>query len=205
MNIIVSENDKKVMSILIAGLVLVLFIFGIFKPMMKQNKLLEEQAEVVKEQVAQFDAEAALVDDMLMQESTIADELEMTLARFYPAIQSQDAENMATTLLMNHRLKIQSLTVTMPEEESRLDWYQYSANGALSAEKKEEDKEKKEKALHIYAIRVNCVAEGEAKNIWALLDDISKNYPAISILDAEWELEQSNRLILTLEIFTSNS
>ena len=105
---------------------------------------------------------------------------------------------MVTTLLLNHRMQIKNLTVTMPDTKSDLKWYQYSEKA--STEIAGEETEKIEGQTGIYAVRVLGGAEGSRADMLALLTDISENYPAISIAAVEW-VENTGSLTLTLEIY----
>ncbi len=229
MNLAISEKDKKLLSLLISLLLIAVFIFLVFRPFVLENQRLEEEAVKIRQEATDLDAKSMLTQEMLAQEKTMSEEMELILARYYPLMQSQQVESMATTLMLNHSLDIQSLAIIMPEKESTLKWYQYST-GAVTAQAETEQKEQEaEEVLALYVAKATCVADGSSENIWALIDDISANYPAISIANTEWstveqtvapttgeqnpETEEAyvapntittNRVTLTLEIYMSN-
>lgn len=92
---------------------------------------------------------------------------------------------MVTTLMLNHNMSIQSLSVTMPETSTVVKWYQYSEAGR-EAEITPKSSDDAEVLLPLYTARVTCVIEGSDQDLWQLVDDISEHYPAISISSAEW-------------------
>ncbi|MGN0377674.1 MAG: hypothetical protein ACI4ED_08565 [Suilimivivens sp.] len=190
MNMAVTESDKKLLSLLAAFVLVILFIFFVFIPLSGKNSKLEKEIEEAKQQEMSMDMSAALAGDMAATEQTVREQMAQVLQRFYPTLQSQQAENMVTILMLNHRLQIQNLSITMPEKASNLKWYQYSvnANPMVPDEALNENSETTEtgSGFGVYTARVTCTAEGDGDDLMALVDDISINYPAISILSAEW-------------------
>lgn len=188
MNMTISESDRKLLGFLAAFLVAALFFFLVFKPLSAKSKQLDAELQTVKAEEMDMEGKAALAGDMAQKEETISARMKQVLARFYPLLQSQEAERMATTLMLNRNLTVQSLTVTMPEKSAELNWYQYSQDAASYGQPPEE--EGVQAALPLYAARVTCVAEGSKEDLWGLIDDISKGYPAISISNIEWSSTQ---------------
>lgn len=184
----ISESDRKLLGFLAAFLVAALFFFLVFKPLSAKSKQLDAELQTVKAEEMDMEGKAALAGDMTQKEEVISDQMKQVLARFYPLLQSQEAERMATTLMLNHNLTVQSLTVTMPEKSAELNWYQYSQDAASYGQPPEG--EEMQAALPLYAARVTCVAEGSKEDLWGLIDDISKGYPAISISNVEWSSTQ---------------
>ena len=125
MNMIITESDKRLLSYLAAFLVLVLFVFGVFKPLSQKNAQLEREILTTKDQELAMDMAASLADDMVKKEENTKSKMTLVLQRFYPVLQSQEAENMMTVLMLNHNLKIQNMSVSMPDAKSDLKWYQY--------------------------------------------------------------------------------
>ncbi len=189
MNMTITESDKKLLSFLTAFLLAVLFIFLVFRPLSDKNKELEREIITTKDQEMAMDMSASLADDMVTKEKNTLDRMQMVLQRFYPMLQSQEAENMVTVLMLNHALKIQNLSVVMAEKPSRLNWYQY-AEGAAETVAQSSTEESTEGAWEygVYTARITCTAEGDREDMMALVDDISMNYPAISILGTEWSV-----------------
>lgn len=198
MNMTVTESDKKLLSFLAAVLILLLVVFLLLRPLAEKNGDLKRQITAAKDQEVVMDLGASLAEDAGKTEEEIGEQLEETLKRYYQNLQSQDAEKMVTTLLLNHRMQIKNLTVTMPDTESDLKWYQYAENAA--AEIAGEETEKSGGQTGIYAVRVLGSAEGSRADMLSLLTDISENYPAISIAAVEWA-ENTGNLTLTLEIY----
>lgn len=196
MNMTITESDKRLLSFLAAVLLLLLLVFLVLRPLADKNSDLKRQITAAKDQEVVMDLGAALAEDAGTVEEETGEQLEETLKRYYQNLQSQDAEKMVTTLLLNHRMQIKNLTVTMPDTKSDLKWYQYSEKAAteIAGEEKIEDQ------TGIYAVRVLGGAEGSRADMLALLTDISENYPAISIAAVEW-VENTGSLILTLEIY----
>ncbi len=196
MNMTITESDKRLLSFLTAVLLLLLLAFLVLRPLADKNSDLKRQITAAKDQEVVMDLGAALAEDAGTVEEETGEQLEETLKRYYQNLQSQDAEKMVTTLLLNHRMQIKNLTVTMPDTKSDLKWYQYSEKAAteIAGEEKIEDQ------TGIYAVRVLGGAEGSRADMLALLTDISENYPAISIAAVEW-VENTGSLILTLEIY----
>ena len=188
MNMTISESDRKLLGFLAAFLVAALFFFLVFKPLSAKREQIDVELRNAKTQEADMDNKAAMAEDMAKQEEDVSAQMKQVLARFYPVLQSQEAERMATTLMLNHNLSIQSLTVTMPEKSAELDWYQYSPNAVAYGQPA--SGEKAQAALSLYAARVICVADGSKEDLWALIDDISAGYPAISITSIEWSSTQ---------------
>ena len=196
MNMTITESDKRLLSFLTAVLLLLLLVFLVLRPLADKNSDLKRQITAAKDQEVVMDLGAALAGDAEKVEEETGEQLEETLKRYYQNLQSQDAEKMVTTLLLNHRMQIKNLTVTMPDTKSDLKWYQYSEKAATEIA----GEEKIEGQTGIYAVRVLGGAEGSRADMLALLTDISENYPAISIAAVEW-LENTGRLTLTLEIY----
>ena len=188
MNMTITESDKRFLSFLVAVLLL--------RPLADKNSDLKRQITAAKDQEVVMDLGAALAEDAGTVEEETGEQLEETLKRYYQNLQSQDAEKMVTTLLLNHRMQIKNLTVTMPDTKSDLKWYQYSEKAATEIA----GEEKIEGQTGIYAVRVLGGAEGSRADMLALLTDISENYPAISIAAVEW-VENTGSLTLTLEIY----
>ena len=184
MNMTISESDRKLLGFLIAFLIAVAFIFLVFKPLSVKTGQLDAQLKVAKTQEADMDNKASLAEDMVQKEEAVSQQMKQVLARFYPMLQSQEAERMVTILMLNHNLSVQSLTVTMPEAHADLDWYQYSENavplGQMTGPAEEQE------TLSLYMAKIVCVAEGKKEDLWGLVDDISTGYPAISISNMEW-------------------
>ncbi len=196
MNMTITESDKRLLSFLTAVLLLLLLAFLVLRPLADKNSDLKRQITAAKDQEVVMDLGAALAEDAEKVEEETGEQLEETLKRYYQNLQSQDAEKMVTTLLLNHRMQIKNLTVTMPDTKSDLKWYQYSEKAATEIA----GEEKIEGQTGIYAVRVLGGAEGSRADMLALLTDISENYPAISIAAVEW-VENTGSLTLTLEIY----
>ena len=196
MNMTITESDKRLLSFLVAVLLLLLLAFLVLRPLADKNSDLKRQITAAKDQEVVMDLGAALAEDAGTVEEEPGEQLEETLKRYYQNLQSQDAEKMVTTLLLNHRMQIKNLTVTMPDTKSDLTWYQYSEKAATEIA----GEEKIEGQTGIYAVRVLGGAEGSRADMLALLTDISENYPAISIAAVEW-VENTGSLTLTLEIY----
>lgn len=196
MNMTITESDKRLLSFLAAVLLLLLLAFLVLRPLADKNSDLKRQITAAKDQEVVMDLGAALAEDAGKAEEETGEQLEETLKRYYQNLQSQDAEKMVTTLLLNHRMQIKNLTVTMPDTKSDLKWYQYSEKAATEIA----GEEKIEGQTGIYAVRVLVGAEGSRADMLALLTDISENYPAISIAAVEW-VENTGGLTLTLEIY----
>lgn len=196
MNMTITESDKRLLSFLAAVLLLLLLAFLVLRPLADKNSDLKRQITAAKDQEVVMDLGAALAGDAEKVEEETGEQLEETLKRYYQNLQSQDAEKMVTTLLLNHRMQIKNLTVTMPDTKSDLKWYQYSEKAATEIA----GEEKIEGQTGIYAVRVLGGTEGSRADMLALLTDISENYPAISIAAVEW-VENTGSLTLTLEIY----
>lgn len=193
MNLMITESDKKLLSFLAAFILAVIFIFFIIKPLSDKNSQLESEIADAKEQEVLVDMSASMAGDMSTAEQEIREKTEQVLQRFYPMLKSHEAENMVTVLMLNHGLNVNNLSIVMPEKESTLKWYQYSenVNEPAGQESSEETlNELPESGFGVYTVRITCTAEGTRENLMALVDDISINYPAISILSAEWSTAQ---------------
>ncbi len=188
MNVIVTDRDKKLLGFLAAFLIALAFFVLVFRPLGQKNSQLAEETKIAREQKTEFDSKASDALTMADKEEETRQQLDSVLARFYPMQQSQSAEKKVTTLMLNHGLEIQSLTVTMPENANVLKWYQYSENAKAAEEIPASEEEGDEAVLSLYGARVVCVAEGDEQDMWELIDDISDNFPAISIVSVEWDL-----------------
>ncbi len=189
MNMTITESDKKLLSFLAAFLLAVLFIFLVFRPLADKNKELKREITTTKDQEMAMDMSASLADDMAEKEQNTQEKMQKVLQRFYPMLQSQEAENMVTVLMLNHDLQVQNLSVVMSEKPSRLKWYQYSENGAVvMPEEGMSEAVGNEQEFGVYTTRITCTAEGDKEDLMALVDDVSMNYPAISILATEWSV-----------------
>lgn len=191
MNLTVTESDKKLLSFLAAFILAVIFIFFIIKPLADKNSQLESEIADAEEQEILTDMSASMAGDMSAAEQEIREKTKQVLQRFYPMLKNYEAENMITVLLLNHDLKVNSLSIIMPEKESTLKWYQYSENANEPAGQESEEGQSNtltetESRFGVYTARITCTAEGTHENLMAFADDISVNYPAISILSAEW-------------------
>lgn len=194
MNMTITESDKTLLSYLAAFIIAIAFIFLVFMPLSNKNGKLEREISEAKQQERSMDKSVAQAEDMSAAEQVLREEFSQAVQRFYPMLQSQEAENMITTLMLNHGLQIQDLSITMPEKSSNLQWYQYSAN--VQPQVPDEESDENEAAglddFGVYTIRIVCSADGEKDDMLALVDDISGNYPAISILYAEWFAAEEN-------------
>ena len=191
MNMTITESDRRLLSILAALVLAIAFAFLVFRPIMQRNEQLQKEISQVKEQENAMNIAASLSEDMIRQEQDAKDALDEILVCFYPMLQSQEAENMLTVLMLNHSLQIQNMSITVEETPSTLQWYQYS-NNASKQTSAEAQSQLSDVAtadnFGIYTIRLTCSAEGSRENLMALVDDISVNYPAISILSTEWSV-----------------
>lgn len=186
MNMIITERDKKLLGYLAAFLIAFMFFLLVFKPLAAKNKEIKSELKAATEKEIEFDNKASSAQDMATREEQTKEQLGNVLARYYPMQQSQGAERMVTTLMLNHNMDIQSLSVTMPENASVVKWYQYSGEGKEAEITPPKTSEETENVLSLYAARVTCVIEGSDQDLWQLVDDISDHYPAISISSAEW-------------------
>ena len=186
MNMVITERDKKLLGFLAAFLIALTFFLLVFKPLAAKNKQIKSELRAATEQEIDFDNKASGAQDMAAKEEQTKGQLGNVLARFYPMQQSQGAERMVTTLMLNHNMSIQSLTVTMPETASVVKWYQYTEAGREEAITPPKSADAAENVLSLYTARVTCVIEGSDQDLWQLVDDISDHYPAISISSAEW-------------------
>lgn len=186
MNMIITERDKKLLGFLAAFLIALMFFLLVFKPLAAKNRQIKSELRAATEQEIDFDNKASGAQDMAVQEEQTKEQLGNVLARFYPMQQSQGAERMITTLMLNHNMSIQSLTVTMPETASVVKWYQYTDAGREAEITPPKSADETDNVLSLYTARVTCVIEGSDQDLWDLVDDISDHYPAISISSAEW-------------------
>ncbi len=186
MNMIITERDKKLLGFLAAFLIALMFFLLVFKPLAAKNRQIKSELRAATEQEIDFDNKASSAQDMAAKEEQTKGQLGNVLARYYPMQQSQGAERMITTLMLNHNMSIQSLTVTMPETASVVKWYQYTEAGREEAITPPKSADAAENVLSLYTARVTCVIEGSDQDLWQLVDDISDHYPAISISSAEW-------------------
>lgn len=186
MNMIITERDKKLLGFLAAFLIALMFFLLVFKPLAAKNRQIKSELRAATEQEIDFDNKASGAQDMAVQEEQTKEQLGNVLARFYPMQQSQGAERMITTLMLNHNMSIQSLTVTMPETASVVKWYQYTDAGREAEITPPKSADETDNVLSLYTARVTCVIEGSDQDLWQLVDDISDHYPAISISSAEW-------------------
>lgn len=203
MNMTITESDKRLLSFLAAFLLAVMFIFLVFKPLYEKNQEIKTEVAIAKEEEITMDTKASLAEDMMTKEQTAKEELARTAQRFYPLLESQEAENMVTILMLNHQLQVENLSIVMPTTQSGLKWYQYSENAQIQpAETEAQSEVKPETGFGVYTARISCTAEGQLSDITAFLDDVSVSYPAISILSAEISrAENTGSLTVSLEIF----
>ncbi len=197
MNMTITESDKKLLSFLVAFLLIVLFVFLVFRPLLAKNEELEREITTTKDQEVAMDMSASLADDMEKKELNTQARMQQVLQRFYPMLQSQEAENMITVLMLNHNLSVQNLSIMMMEKPSELRWYQYSANGSAEVWQESEETQEAQAAggmtsYGVYTARITCTAEGAKEDLMALVDDISMNYPAISIVATEWAVMEES-------------
>lgn len=191
MNMTITESDRRVLSVLAAFILAIAFALLVFRPIMQRNEQLQKEISQVKEQENAMNIAASLSEDRIRQEQEAKKALDEILVCFYPMLQSQEAENMLTVLMLNHSLQIQNMSITVEETPSTLQWYQYSRNASqqTSAEAQSQSSDvANADNFGIYTIRLTCSAEGSRENLMALVDDISINYPAISILSTEWSV-----------------
>lgn len=190
MNMTVTESDKKLLSFLAAFLFGVVFLFLVFRPLVENIVTQKKEIARIEEQKREQELSASLSSEMSDSEEATAQQLAKVLQRYYPTLQSYETENMVTILALNHDLKVQNLSVLMPDKKSDLKWYQYANRAGDDMEYNEEEDEEQEEFFGIYAARVNCSVTGDETDLFSFIDDISENYPAISILSAEWATKQ---------------
>ncbi len=186
MNVTITDRDKKLLGFLAAFLIALAFFMLVFRPLAQKNSELKAELKEARELEIEFGGKASDAQSMSDTEEETRQRLGSVLARFYPMQQSQNAEKKVTTLMLNHNLEIQSLTVTMPETASNLKWYQYSEAGRAAEEIPASQGEGEEETLSMYGARVVCTAEGDKQDMWELIDDITDHFPAISIVSIEW-------------------
>ena len=189
---IITERDKKLLAFLAAFLIAAAFLFLVFGPLIQKNSRLQGEIEKAKEQELTMSTRASLAADMAKKEQVTAKETERVLKRFYPMLESQQAESMVTTLMLNHGLHAGSLRVIMPEKADDLPWYQYAKNAKPAVPGGEEEKEGA-LSFAVRTARITCVADGSRENLQAFIDDISGNFPAISIAGCEWSETERQR------------
>lgn len=188
MKMTITESDKKLLSYLFAFLAAILFIMFVFRPLLTKSASVRRELSAARVEAKNYDKKLEDSDAMSREETEMTERSKTVLARFYPMLQSQDAEKMATILLLNHNLQIQSLQISMPEVSEKLKWYQYAVHEGETQENSIEEEETEN--IQLYAARVTCVADGSKEDLWALVDDISANYPAISISNMEWSVTE---------------
>ncbi len=192
MKMTITESDKKILSYLTAFLIVILVGFFVFRPLLSKTENMRRELAAARVEVKSAERKMTQVGEIKEQETQMTEHSKETLARFYPMMPSQDVEKMVTTLMLNHNLQIQSLNISMPEIPNEPAWYLHAENAV---------QEEEEERLPLYAARIICVAEGNDRELWQFIDDISNHYPAISIAGAEFSLEQ---LTLELEIYMCN-
>lgn len=204
MNLTITESDKKLLSFLTAFLLAVLFIFLVFRPLYQNIQEIRTEVAIAKEEEISMDTKASLAEDMEGKEQAAREKLQETSQRFYPILESQEAENMVTVLLLNHNLQVQDLTIVMPKSQSGLKWYQYAREAQALQEGTQEgtQEETSKEGFGVYTARIGATAEGRDADIKAFLDEVSVSYPAISILSAEMsQTEDTGSLTISLEIY----
>lgn len=195
MNVTITESDRRMLSILAAFVLAAAYFFLVFRPLSERNSQLQKEITQVKEQENAMNISASLAEEVIAQEQQAREELDNILLCFYPMLQSQEAENMLTVLMLNHNLQIQNMSITAESTPSELNWYQYSSRATQEMTADEQARAEEENAaiiddFGIYTIRITCAAEGSRQNLMAFVDDISLNYPSISILGTEWSNEE---------------
>ena len=190
MKMTITESDKKLLSYLAAFLIAMIFIMFVFRPLITKNTEVNRELSAAKVEVKNYDKKLSSTQEMQQEEQEMTDLSESVLARFYPMLQSQAAERMATVLMLNHNLEIRNMTISMPETGNQLKWYQYAENAAVTGEEDTEPSEEVLENIQLYAARITCIADGSKEDMWELIDDISKNYPAISITGVEWSVTE---------------
>ena len=190
MKMTITESDKKLLSYLAAFLIAMIFIMFVFRPLITKNTEVNRELSAARVEVKNYDKKLSSTQEMLREEQEMTDLSESVLARFYPMMQSQAAERMVTILMLNHNLEIQNMTISMPETGNQLKWYQYAENAAVAGKEEEEPSEEVLENIQLYAARITCIADGSKEDMWQLIDDISTNYPAISITGVEWSVTE---------------
>ena len=131
MKMTITESDKKLLSYLAAFLIAMIFIMFVFRPLITKNTEVNRELSAAKVEVKNYDKKLSSTQEMQQEEQEMTDLSESVLARFYPMLQSQAAERMATVLMLNHNLEIRNMTISMPETGNQLKWYQYAENAAV--------------------------------------------------------------------------
>lgn len=188
MKMTVTESDKKLLSYLMAFLTAIVFIMFVFRPLLTKINTVQRELSQARVETKSFDKKLQDRDAMLREESELQERSKVVLARFYPMLQSQDAEKMATILMLNHHLQIQSIQVSMQESAEKMKWYPYAVQEEAAEDGMEEEEPEN---MQLYTARVSCVTDGSKEDLWALVDDLSMNYPAISISSMEWSVSET--------------
>lgn len=185
MNIVITQRDKKLLSYLIAFVVLIGFAFLVFKPLWDGNKQLEGEIELAKTQADYELSQETVAATMQKTAAETQVQLQSSLERYYPMLQSQEIESILTQLMLYYGDQIQSLTIAMPQKAADLEWYQYAdATQASTGEVPAEEIE--QSTFAVYAARVSCLIEGDRNNLQELVDTIAFKCPAMSITSLEW-------------------
>ena len=124
MKMTITESDKKLLSYLAAFLIAMIFIMFVFRPLITKNTEVNRELSAAKVEVKNYDKKLSSTQEMQQEEQEMTDLSESVLARFYPMLQSQAAERMATVLMLNHNLEIRNMVISMPETGNQLKWYQ---------------------------------------------------------------------------------
>lgn len=200
MKMTITENDKKILSYLAAFLIVFFFVMVVFRPLLIRNEETRKELSATVIDIKNAQRKQNSLGEIKEQESQVTQKAQETLTRFYPILESQEAEKMITTLLLNHHFQIQSLTISMSEIKKDLKPYLYAE--IVNADDEESElEEPEEEHMQLTSVRINCVADGTDQDCWALLEDLSEHYPAISIAGVE---RSSERMSLNLEIFMCN-
>ena len=206
MKMSMTEGDKRLLSYLAAFLIAMAFIVFVFRPLITETTRARRELSSAMVEVKNYQKKMDSIQEMQSEEQEMTELSEKVLSRFYPTMQNQEAEKMVTILMTNHRLQIQNMNVSELEKGNDLEWYPYSENAGETTKNGEQPDEELIENIQLYSVRVTCVADGSIEDMWKLIDDVSENYPAISITGAEWsttvsEETETDRLTISFEIF----
>lgn len=175
MKLEVTEQDKKLLSIL-AGLVIfaaILFLGAI--PLHKRNKDMKAAAESIQEAVEENQRKLVALAQMEIVKEENQKQLEAVQEKLYPMMESQEIDRILTEMAFAHGLTVRKLEIQMPMEESKLLAFQENGNGMGG-------KMPEEKADGVFQAQVLLEVTGSKEGKAGLLDEIAEEHVSIRTL-----------------------
>jgi Tfp pilus assembly protein PilO len=174
MKLEVTEQDKRLLSVLLALLVAAACIFLGIKPLHKANMEMEAKLESVKSEVEEKQRKIAGLAQIKSVNEELHQKLQTARESFYPKMESQEIDRILTGMAMECGLSIKRMEIRMPAETFRLPAYYPEGEAGLAEDTEEQ--------ASILQVQVLLEVTGSREGKTGLIDTITEKTKGMRIL-----------------------